>query len=58
MWTVFKVPSFASKCLFYRREHSANMGPLELNFEGLGMLRWNKLTDRVQRVDEKMDSFV
>ena len=52
------MPSFASKCVFYRQEHSANGGPLELNFEGLGIQRWNKLTDKAQRVDEKMDPVV
>ena len=26
---------------------------MELNFEGLGIQKWNKLTDRAQRVDEK-----
>ena len=42
-----------SKCVYYGPEHRANGGPLKLDFEGLGMQRWNKLTDRVQRVDEK-----
>ena len=27
--------------------------PKELNFEGLEMQKWNKQTDRAQRVDEK-----
>ena len=26
---------------------------MELNFEGLEMQKWNVLTDRAQRVDEK-----
>ena len=26
---------------------------MELNFEGLVIQKWNKLTDRAQRVDEK-----
>ena len=43
-----------SKSVFYRPEHRANGGPLlKLNFEGLGMQRWNKPTNRAQRVDEK-----
>ena len=32
--------------------------PMVLNFEGLGMQKWNIPTDRAQRVDEKMGSFV
>ena len=32
--------------------------PMELSFEGLGMQKWNIPTDRAQRVDEKMGSFV
>ena len=31
--------------------------PMEFNFEGLGMQRRNKPTDRAQIVDEKMGSF-
>ena len=27
--------------------------PVELNFEGLEMQKWNKPTDRTQRVDDK-----
>ena len=42
-----------SKCVYYRSEHRANGGPLKLDFEGLGMQRWNKPMDRAQRVDEK-----
>ena len=42
-----------SKCVYYRAEHRENGGPLKLDFEGLGMQRWNKLTDRAQRVDEQ-----
>ena len=42
-----------SKCVYYRPEHRENGGPLKLDFEGLGMQRWNKPTDRDQRVDEK-----
>ena len=42
-----------SKCVYYRPEHRENGGPLKLDFEGLGMQRWNKLTDKVQRVAEK-----
>ena len=32
-----KVSSLASKCVFYRPEHNAEGGPVELNFEGLEM---------------------
>ena len=46
--------SLASKCAFYRPEHKAHGGPLKWNFEYLGMQRWDKPTDRAQRVDEKM----
>ena len=53
MLTDFKVSSLASKCVFYRLEHKSNRRPLKWNFEVLGMHRWNKLTDRAQRVDEK-----
>ena len=53
MSTDFKVSSLASKCLFYRPEHSANEGPLKLNFEGLGMERLNKPMGSTQRVDGK-----
>ena len=42
-----------SKHISYRSEHRANGGPLKLDFEGLGMQRWNKPMDRAQRVDEK-----
>ena len=41
------------KCEFNRPEHRANGGPLKLNFRGIRMQRWNKSTDRAQRVDEK-----
>ena len=53
MLTGFKVSSLASKCVFYRLEHKSNRRPLKWNFEFLGMHRWDKLTDRAQRVDEK-----
>ena len=41
------------KCEFNRPEHRANGGPLKLNFRGIRMQRWNKSTDKAQRVDEK-----
>ena len=41
-----------SKCVFYKLEQN-EWGSLKLNFEGLGMQRWNKPTDGVLRVDEK-----
>ena len=42
-----------SKFVYYRPEHRANGGPLKQDFEGLGMERCYKLTDRAQRVDKK-----
>ena len=42
-----------SKFVYYRPEHRENAGSLKLDFEGFGMQKWNKLTDRAQRVDEK-----
>ena len=39
MLTVFKVPSSAIKCVFYRPENKADGGPLKWNFEVLGMQR-------------------
>ena len=53
MLTGFKVSSLASKCVFYRPEHKANGGLVKWNYEVLGMQRWDKPTDRAQRVDEK-----
>ena len=47
-----------SKCVFYRPEHKAYGWPLKFNFEDLGMQRWNKPTDRAQRVDEKRNVFI
>ena len=52
MLTGFKV-SLASKCVFYRPEHKANGGPLKWDFEILETQRWDKPTDRAQRVNEK-----
>ena len=46
MLTGFKI-SLASKCVLFRPEHKAN-------FENIGMQRWDKSTDRAQRVDEKI----
>ena len=42
-----------SKLVFYRTDNRTNGGHLKLNFEGLGIQRWNKPTDRAQKVDEK-----
>ena len=39
------------KSEFNRPEQRANGGPLKLNFGGIRMQRWNKLTDRAQRID-------
>ena len=60
MLTGLKVSSFACKCVFYRPEHNARVerDPMELNFEGLEMLKRNIPTDRAQIVDGKMGSFV
>ena len=44
--------SFAS--VFYRPENKTNWEPLKWNFEVLGTQRWDKPTDRAQRVDKKM----
>ena len=49
-----KVSSLASKCVFYRPEHNAKGEPVELNFEGLEMQKWNTSADRARRVDLKM----
>ena len=40
---------------FYRPEHNTKGGrdPMELNFEGLEMQKWNTQTNRAQRVDGK-----
>ena len=51
MSTGLKVSSLASKYIFYRPEHKANGGPLKLNFEVLGVGRWDEPSDRAQRVD-------
>ena len=47
-----KVSSLAIKCVFYRPEHNAKGGPVELNFEGLEMQ--NTSADKARRVDLKM----
>ena len=53
-----KVSSLQSKFVFYRPEHNAKEDPMELNFKGLEIQKWNIPTDRAQRVDEKMGLFV
>ena len=56
MLTGLKVSSLACKRVFWRPEHNKNINkgdPMELNFEDLEMQKWNTLTDRAQRVDEK-----
>ena len=45
--------SLPNKCVFYRLDHKSNRGLLKWNFEVLRMHRWDKPTDRAQRVDEK-----
>ena len=49
----FKVSSLANKYVFYRPEHMVNGRQLKWNFKVLGMQRWHKPTERVQRVGEK-----
>ena len=53
-----KVSSLQIKFVFYRPEHHAKEDPMELNFKGLEIQKWNIPTDRAQRVDEKMGLFV
>ena len=48
MLTELKVSFLVRKCVFYRRGD-----PMELNFEGLEMQKWNIPTNRAQRADEK-----
>ena len=45
--------SLTSKCVFYGRENKENGGTLKWNLEVLEMQRWDKPTERAQRVDEK-----
>ena len=45
--------SLACKCVFYRPERNAKGDPIELNFEGLEMQKWNIPANRARRVDEK-----
>ena len=50
--TALKVSSLACKCACYMwLEHNGKGDPLELNFEGLEMHKWNAPKDRAQRVD-------
>ena len=51
MLTGLKVSSLASKYVFYRPEHNAKEDPMELNFKGLEMQKWNLSADRAQRED-------
>ena len=53
MLTDLKLSSLAGKCVFHRPEQNANGGPIELNFEGLEMQKWNIPTDRAQKRDTK-----
>ena len=32
--------------------------PMEMNFEGLEIQKWNKPIDRARRIDKKMGSFL
>ena len=46
--------SLMCKCVFYRSEHNEKgWSPMELNFEGLEMQKWNIPMDRSQRIEEK-----
>ena len=38
-------------CVFYVPERNARENPMELNFEGLEMQKWNTLTDRADEKD-------
>ena len=54
-----KVSSLACKCLFFRPEQcKGGRDTMEINFEGLEMQKWNIPTDRPQRLDRKMGTFV
>ena len=53
MLTGLKLSSLAWKYLFYKPEHKQRGHPMELNLEGLETKKWNKPTDRAQRVDKK-----
>ena len=54
----FKVSSLACESVFCRPEDNAKGDLMELNFQGPEMQKWNVQTDRDERVDEKMGSFV
>ena len=48
MLTELKVSFLVRKCVFYRTGD-----PMEPNFEGLEMQKWNIPTNRTQTADEK-----
>ena len=50
--------SLACKCVFKTPEQNARRDPMETNFEGLEMKKLNIPTDRAQRVNEKIRSFL
>ena len=50
--------SLACKCVFETPEQNARRDPMETNFEGLEMKKLNIPTDRAQRVNEKIRSFL
>ena len=52
MITGFKVSSWACKCVSYRPVLMQRWDPVKVNFEGLGIQKWNIPTYRAQRVDE------
>ena len=50
----WKHPSNRLESVFYRSEHNEEgEGPMELNFEGLEIQKWNLPTDRAQIVNKK-----
>ena len=53
MLTGLKVLSLVCKCVFYRPEHNAKRGPLELNFKVLEMEKLKKpvLKEYMKKLD-------
>ena len=47
MLTGLKVSSVACKRIFHTPEHNAKGVPMEMNFEGLEMQKWNIPTGRI-----------
>ena len=55
MLTGLKMSSVACKCVFYRSEHNAKSGPMELNFHGPEMQKRNIPTGRAHEQMKKFD---